>query len=234
MATQIMLAHVRTILMALAWPSNSKSQSRHGQAGPMSSLRYLSSVYRPRQENSHTDTKQAVPTGSERLPSPQLSPNYRRRQDDKPSAHTPMSLTQSTAASSPKFQLIINNALDTYRKRTKKDILTHPLAAQLQTCGTPAAILAILQEQVQGLDQSQRGDERWSKWLDPTVNVLFAFSSTIGAGVSLVFCRACYSSEICVLTFIWQVSSPTSVIFTGIGILLSVCTLFKCLRAGLL
>ena len=47
-----------------------------------------------------------------------------------------------------------------YEKRTKMDLLTHPLAAQLQTCGTPAAILAILQEQVKGLDQSQRGDER--------------------------------------------------------------------------
>jgi hypothetical protein len=124
--------------------------------------------------------------------------------------------------------------LDTYRKRTKNDLLTHPLAAQLQTCRTPATILAILQEQVQGLDQSQSGDERWSKWLDPTVNVLFAFSTTIGAGVSLVFRRACYSSEICVLTFIWQVFSPASVIFTGIGVLLTVCTLFNYLRAGLL
>ena len=111
-----------------------------------------------------------------------------------------MSPTQSAAASSSKFQLIINNALDTYRKRTKKDILTHPLAARFQACDTPAAILTILREQIRGLDQSQRGDERWSKWLDPTVNVLFAFSSTIGAGVSLVFRRACYPSEICVLT----------------------------------
>jgi hypothetical protein len=141
--------------------------------------------------------------------------------------------TQSAATSSSKFQLIINNALDTYRKRTKNDLLTHPLAAQLQTCRTPAAILSILQEQVQGLDQSQSGDERWSKWLDPTVNVLFAFSTTIGAGVSLVF-AVYYSSEISVLTFIWQVFSPASVIFTGIGVLLTVCTLFNYLRAGLL
>jgi len=145
-----------------------------------------------------------------------------------------MSHTQSAAASSSNFQLIFNNALDTYRKRTKKDLLTHPLAAQLQPCGTPAAILAILQEQVQGLGQSQRDDERWSKWLDPTVNVLFAFSATIGAGVNLVFCRACFSSEICVLTFILQVFSPASVIFTGIGVLLSVCIFLSSLRAGLL
>jgi hypothetical protein len=142
--------------------------------------------------------------------------------------------SSSSSSSSSKFQLIINDALDTYRKRTKKDPLTHPLATRLQACDTPAAILTILRDQIQGLDQSQRGDERWSKWLDPTVNVLFAFSTTIGAGVSLVLRGACYLSEICVLTFILQVFSPASVIFTGIGVLLSVCTFFNYLRAGLL
>ena len=149
-----------------------------------------------------------------------------------------MSHTQSAAASSSssssKFQLIINNALNTYRKHTKKDPLTHPLAVRLQACDTPAAILTILREQIHALDQSQRDDERWSKWLDPTVNVLFAFSTTIGTGVSLVFHSACYLSGICVLTFIFQVFSPASVIFTGIGVLLSVCSLFNYLRVGLL
>ena len=137
----------------------------------------------------HTNTR--LCPGSE-LPSPQAS------------ALTLMSHTQSAAASSSssssKFQLIINNALDTYRKRTKKDPLTHPLAVRLQACNTPAAILTILREQIHGLDQSQGGDERWSKWLDPTVNVLFAFSTTIGAGVSLVFRSACYLFEIYIFT----------------------------------
>ena len=139
-----------------------------------------------------------------------------------------MSHSQSAAASSSNFQLIINNALKVYERRTKKDLLAHPLAAQLQTCRTPAAILAIIQEQVQGLDRSQRADERWSKWLDPTANVLFAFSTTIGAGVNLVFRSPCYPSESCVLiAFVFQVFSPASVIFSGIGVLLTVCTLFN-------
>jgi hypothetical protein len=107
------------------------------------------------------------------------------------SAFTLMSHTQSAAASSSNFQLIITNALDTYRKGTKKDLLTHPLAARLQACDTPAAILTILREQLHGLDQSQSSAERWSKWLDPTVNVLFTFSATIGAGVGLVCLRTC-------------------------------------------
>jgi hypothetical protein len=126
----------------------------------------------------------------------------------------------SSSSSSSSFQLILNNALDTYKKRTKNDLRAHPLAAQLQTCDSPTAILTVLQQQVQGLDQSRSSDERWTKWLDPTVNVLYAFSSVLGAGVSLV----CLSICICLaLIFMWQLFSPASVIFAGIGILLSVC-----------
>ena len=82
--------------------------------------------------------------------------------------------TRSTAASSFDFQLIINNALEVYHKRTKNDLLLHPLAAQLQTCESPTDVLAVLRQQVQGLDQSRSGDDRWTKWLDPTINVLLA------------------------------------------------------------
>ncbi|KAI0281982.1 hypothetical protein BGY98DRAFT_157072 [Russula aff. rugulosa BPL654] len=132
-------------------------------------------------------------------PTPKYRPNIRRPRTQTICFH--MSHTLSAAASSSNFQLIINNALDTYRKRTKRDLLTHPLAAQLQACDTPAAILAILRDQIHGLDQSQSNDERWSKWLDPTVNILFAFSGMIGAGIGLT-------------------CSPASVIFTGVGVLL--------------
>ena len=97
-------------------------------------------------------------------------------------SHTPT----ATSSSNSNFQLIFNNALKAYHKRTKNDLLLHPLAAQLQTCDSPGDILAVLQEQVQGLDQSRSGNERWTKWLDPTINVLLAFSSTLGAGVGLV------------------------------------------------
>ena len=95
------------------------------------------------------------------------------------------------SGSSSYFQLIINNALKTYEKQTKRDLTAHPLALQLQGCDSPGDILAVLQQQVQGLDQSQSRDDRWTKWLDPTVNVLFAFSATLGSGVGLV-CSCAY------------------------------------------
>jgi len=97
-----------------------------------------------------------------------------------------MSRTQPTASSSPNFQLIFNNALKAYEKRTKNDLLAHPLAAQLQACDSPTTILALLHRQVEELSHSQNSDERLSKWLDPTVNVLYAFSATLGEGVGLV------------------------------------------------
>ena len=90
------------------------------------------------------------------------------------------------ASSSSNFQLIIYNALKAYQKRTKKDLLAHPLASQLQACDSPNAILAVLQQQIQGLDESQSSDDRWSKWLGPTVNILYSLSETLGEGVGLV------------------------------------------------
>jgi len=97
-----------------------------------------------------------------------------------------MSHSHSSNASSSNFQLILNNALKAYKKRTKKDLLAHPLATQLQSCNSPTAVLALLQQQVLGSDLSRSGDDRWTKWLDPTVNVLFALSVTVGEAVGLV------------------------------------------------
>jgi hypothetical protein len=97
-----------------------------------------------------------------------------------------MSHSHLTADSSSNFQLIFNNALKAYEKRTKMDLLAHPLASQLQACDSPAAILVVLQQRVQELDQSRSSDDRWTKWLDPTVNVLYALSATLGEGVGLV------------------------------------------------
>jgi len=97
-----------------------------------------------------------------------------------------MSHANPTTSASPNFQLIFNNALETYKKRTKNDLLTHPLVGQLQNCTSSSAVLALIHHQVQGL---QRDDDRLTKWIDPTVRVLHAFSGTLGDGVSLVCLR---------------------------------------------
>ncbi|KAH9046707.1 hypothetical protein EDB84DRAFT_632990 [Lactarius hengduanensis] len=129
------------------------------------------------------------------------------------STHHPLSLNQflvnslmsnpPTPASSShsNFQSIFHASLNAYEKQTKKDLLSHPLAVQLHNCDSPTAILTVLQDQVREFEQSRSVDERLTKWLDPTVNVLYAFSATLGEGVGLVF-------------------SPAKVIFAGAGVLL--------------
>ena len=81
---------------------------------------------------------------------------------------------------------MFNSALEAYEKATKNKLLTHPLAAQLQSCDSPNAILSVLKNLIQQSDQRSSSDERLRNWLDPTVSVLYTFSATIGGGVGLV------------------------------------------------
>ncbi|KAH9021557.1 hypothetical protein EDB85DRAFT_414263 [Lactarius pseudohatsudake] len=132
-----------------------------------------------------------------------------------PRQHRPLSMTQPSAPSSSSkspattpsvsnSRVIFEKALKAYNKKTKQDLTAHPLAAQLQTCDSPAAILTMLQEQVDQFKQSRSADERLQKWLNPMINVLYAFSQTLGEGVGLAF------------------SPPAEVIFAGAGVLLLV------------
>jgi hypothetical protein len=100
-----------------------------------------------------------------------------------------MSQVLSTAMPSTGFEAIFRAALEAYKEQTKCDITSHPLAVQLQSCDSPGAILTVLRAQVQEFDQSRCGDDRLTKWLDPTVNVLCAFSAALGNGIGLVSCE---------------------------------------------
>jgi len=94
-----------------------------------------------------------------------------------------MSYTHPAGSSSPNFQLIFNNALKAYEKHTKNDILSHPLTVQLQACQSPASILVVVQQEVQEINQSRISDGRLTRWLEPTVNVLYAYSEILGEGM---------------------------------------------------
>ena len=98
--------------------------------------------------------------------------------------------TPTLSSSSSNFQSVLNAALEAYEKTTKNKLLTHPLTTQLQSCDSPAAILSVLTGLVQQFDQSRSSDDRLRSWLDPTVNVLFAFSATLGEGVALVISKS--------------------------------------------
>ena len=100
-----------------------------------------------------------------------------------------MSQTPTATTSTSNYQAIFDSALEAYKKKTKKDLRSHPLLPKLQTCNSPDAVLAVLREQIPVFDQSHSTSstsDRLTKWLNPTVNVLFPFSEAIGAGISLV------------------------------------------------
>ena len=99
----------------------------------------------------------------------------------------------SSSSSSSNFQSILNAALDAYERKTKSKLLAHPLAAQLQSCDSPTAVLSILHDLIGQFDSRRKSDERLTNWLNPTVNVLYAFSSTLGQGVGLVSLNRIYS-----------------------------------------
>ncbi|KAH9060147.1 hypothetical protein EDB87DRAFT_634510 [Lactarius vividus] len=95
-----------------------------------------------------------------------------------------VNMPQSSPAATPSsnFHSTFVAALNAYQKKTKNDLLEHPLAAQLQSCNSSADILALLRDKVEEYDQSKSRNERLSSWLNPTINVLYAFSATLGEG----------------------------------------------------
>ncbi|KAH8983638.1 ankyrin repeat-containing domain protein [Lactarius akahatsu] len=89
----------------------------------------------------------------------------------------PVSMLQASATtpseSSSNIEGIFDTALKSYKEKTKNDLKKHDLFKQLESCDSPAAILAAMT----GLN----------KWLAPTINVLYAFSGALSEGVALVF-----------------------------------------------
>jgi hypothetical protein len=97
-----------------------------------------------------------------------------------------MSNVPSSSTSRSNLDVIFNAALRTYKKKTGKDITSHPLATELQSCDSHDAILAVLRRQIPIADQSQNGDETLEKYLTPAVNVLCTLSDTLGEVAGLV------------------------------------------------
>jgi len=86
------------------------------------------------------------------------------------------------------YQSIFDSALQEYTKQTRKDLSSEQLFHNLQSCDSPDDIITILRQQIPGFGQSAGGssDDRLTRWLDPTVKVINAFSATIGGAVALV------------------------------------------------
>ena len=129
--------------------------------------------------------------------------------------------SQGAISRSSNYQAIFDSALDVYKKKTGKDLTSHPLLSSFEACNSPDAVLDVLHAQILGPGKLQSSGDKLLAWINPTINVLNAFSSTIGGGASLVSIQGC-SAGIFSLIFILEAYPPAGVIFTGIGVLLSV------------
>ena len=97
-----------------------------------------------------------------------------------------MSRSTKAAPSYSSYQVIFDNALNAYKKKTGKDLTTDPLLSSFQTCDSPDAILAILRAQTLGPGQHQSSGDKFLTWLNPTISVLSAFSAAVGGTIGQV------------------------------------------------
>ena len=96
-----------------------------------------------------------------------------------------MSQTPSPTNSPSNYRSIFDSALEAYKKKTGKDLTSDPLLRRLETCHSPDDILVLLRERIPGFDHPLNSD-RLTKCLNPTVNVLYTFSTIIGTSPGLV------------------------------------------------
>jgi hypothetical protein len=128
----------------------------------------------------------------------------------------PASMAQNIPPTdSDNFKVIFETALDAYKKRTKQSLEGHALLTRLESCDSPAAVLDLLRGQV-----NANANDGLKKWLNPTINVLYAFSATLGEGIGLVNIKRSVSDH--ALIPMRQIFSPSRLIFAGIGVLLLV------------
>jgi hypothetical protein len=136
-----------------------------------------------------------------------------------------MSQTSPEAASTLRsnYQSIFEGALKAYQRKTGKDLTEDPLLRMLETCSTPDDVLIKLREQIVMPGEPHGVSDKLTTWLIPTVKVIHAFTAIIGKAVCLVSLLTVeVISPTSLLIFILEAYRPEGVIFTAIGVLLSV------------
>ena len=95
----------------------------------------------------------------------------------------------SQTASSVHLKSILDDALNKYQQKTKKDLLNYWLVSELKCCESSDAVLDILRDQAKAIERTSAGDQRLMKRIGSSVNVLSSISNTLGEGIGLVSIR---------------------------------------------
>ena len=109
-----------------------------------------------------------------------------------PTFTTAVAMPQSSLEVPPhtNYRTIFDSALKAYKNETGDDLSSNPLFHRLETCSSPDDIITVLRQQIPALDQSACGSTddhlKLTRWLDPTVKVVNAFSLAIRRAVAPV------------------------------------------------
>ena len=129
----------------------------------------------------------------------------------------------------------LNRALNEYEKKTGKPLFDNPLATKLKGCDSVDEIKIIFQGQAEAFQKFSDGNQRLMEWINPMVDVLSAFSDTIGAAASIVRPQNSDRDNLKrILSLSVQPFPPAGAIFAGIGVLLDVRISVGAIRGSLL
>jgi hypothetical protein len=98
---------------------------------------------------------------------------------------SPMSMSL-TVVSSSNFQLIFDAALADYLDQTGVDLTKDSFAEKLQNCQSADAVFELLQDKAKQFKDYRNGNRKLINYLEPVVQVLYAFSSVLGGVTSSV------------------------------------------------
>ena len=101
-----------------------------------------------------------------------------------------MSLPGQSTSSPSNFQLIVD-ALADYAKLTGIDLSKNPFAERLEHLNSPQAVLELLEERENAFKEYRNQNRSLISCISPAVEVLQAFSGTLGGMVDSVsnFCK---------------------------------------------
>ena len=89
---------------------------------------------------------------------------------------------------SSRFLALFESTLQDYQNQTGITLAEHPFAEQLQNCHTVESITALLQGQVQALDEF-KGSDRILKSLKNIVSVIYSLSASAALGDAIGLVR---------------------------------------------
>lgn len=99
-----------------------------------------------------------------------------------------LNINMSLQSGSSRFLALFESSLQDYQNQTGITLAEHPFAEQLQNCHTVESITALLQGQVQALDEF-KGSDRILKSLKNIVSVIYSLSASAALGDAIGLVR---------------------------------------------